>query len=931
MTSRAASRQRGTRLVFLSSIFNLKLMLACLRSNHAFHLSGRRLTHSFFFFPSPLSRHSRIVSFTHPQYSTRPESANNTDVSHSEFLADAGSDSSWKESQANSLDGGSGAVADELDNLTAGKGKLAPTSSHLFNRCRTSAGSSSPPLAPATPNISFRSAPSAGQQFQWSDSTDVGDFIRDAARHAKFAICIGYDTADSESASEVTLDVEVPTVADRTRFLRRRLDYIGGQLKDMEALKVECDREAHRGARRMATAGFGVLAVYWGTVARLTFWDYGWDVMEPITYLSGLSTVMAGYLWFLYQGREVSYSSVLDRSISARRETLYKARGFDIEHWMDLVSEARRLRSEIRRIAEDYEDSSGWELSSFTSLPPSSSKHAQPSMNVDLKKTRLKWRGGSREQLPKFNPQLPRSIWEQFKKDFPDSIVFTPFFSDMRYEILTLKQNCISLEAPEGHRQESEDPQDRPVRFDDFFPPVLTAASWKKTDIGTMGGSWLHLAVSRGDFPLAYECVRLGTPIEFKDRRGYTALYFACVTVKNFILPDGPVTLQVHLPEKPTDIEKFVDGFISQLIQICHLLLEQHADANETHDGLSLLGLACLSDQLDLIRALLLHGANPSPSATPAKRRVQFFRTQHNKKKFDNLAAEFAGRPRPRRLCPCGSKRVLEDCHSSIQPYPDKGICPCGAGKIYEKCCVKLQEMYWVERWNPCIGRLQRAPITRMTLDPEIQKMCEEQQFRAAHDLKSELGEQPQLFLNYIRAVLKELEENGEIDPAYAAVGLKVHFSPMCPQVAHTMSRSELMGTIRLWNAAVDEYIASGVDSRPAEVIENATKVGTTGGPLHRRCEAAGCPSIEFRNGAKLSVCSGCKKAVYCSHNCQKSAWRVHKKACRAGKVLAQMLPSQEAYAKQLDLGFREIASALPSDVVSAFLMFNGLKAFYST
>lgn len=157
-------------------------------------------------------------------------------------------------------------------------------------------------LAPATPNISFRSTSSAGEQFQWSDSTDVGDFIRDAARSAKFSICIGYDPTPSTSSStadtsEVLLDVEVPTVADRTRFLRRRLDYINKQVTGMEDLKRACDREARHGARRMATAGFGVLAVYWGTVARLTFWDYGWDVMEPITYLSGLSTVMAGYLW----------------------------------------------------------------------------------------------------------------------------------------------------------------------------------------------------------------------------------------------------------------------------------------------------------------------------------------------------------------------------------------------------------------------------------------------------------------------------------------------------------------------------------------------------------------------------------------------------------------------------------------------------------
>jgi hypothetical protein len=139
-------------------------------------------------------------------------------------------------------------------------------------------------VAPATPTISFRSAPASGQPFQWSDSTDVGDFVRDAARHAKFSICIAYDDSDTNNAgrSEVILDVEVPTVADRTRFLRRRLDAINTQLAEMEALKRDCDKEAHRGARRMATAGFGVLAIYWGTVTRLTFWDYGWCVVASV-------------------------------------------------------------------------------------------------------------------------------------------------------------------------------------------------------------------------------------------------------------------------------------------------------------------------------------------------------------------------------------------------------------------------------------------------------------------------------------------------------------------------------------------------------------------------------------------------------------------------------------------------------------------------
>jgi len=211
---------------------------------------------------------------------------------------------------------------------------------------------------------------------RWSDSTDIGDFVRDASRQAEFTVSI-IDSVDDgkarkDDAHETNITVSVPTFADRTRYLRRRLDFVESRLREMEGLKEKCDAEAHAGARRMAVGGFGMLVVYWAAVARLTFWDFGWDVMEPVTYLSGLSMVILGYLWyvgksfrkgkinpsparFLYQGREVSYTSVLARSISSRREALYKTRGLDIEQWIDFVSERKALRTEIARIARDYE------------------------------------------------------------------------------------------------------------------------------------------------------------------------------------------------------------------------------------------------------------------------------------------------------------------------------------------------------------------------------------------------------------------------------------------------------------------------------------------------------------------------------------------------------------------------------------------------
>ncbi|KAF8183759.1 hypothetical protein K438DRAFT_1129638 [Mycena galopus ATCC 62051] len=394
---------------------------------------------------------------------------------------------------------------------------------------------------------------------------------------------------------------------------------------------------------------------------------------------------------------------------------------------------------------------------------PSMTTVSSTGLYVDLKKTRLPWQGGSRNHLPRFDPQLPHAVWKKFKEDFPSSIIFTSFFSDMRHQMLAMKLGCTGL-------------QDEDV--EKIFPPIVTIDDSTKTDTGTMGGSWLHLAVTRGDLPLAHECVRLGTPIEFKDRRGHSALYHACTTVKNFLLPDGPVSVRVHLREKPTNCDKFGHDFVWQLIQICVLLLEHHADPNETHDGLTLLDLVCLGDQWDLIEALLLHGA--SLSTVPTQRPVRFLKTQGARSAFDARVAKLSGKPRPSRLCPCGSRRALDECHSKVQPHPEDGICPCGAGKIHDKCCSKLPDMYWVEKWGPCTRRLERVSICKITTTPEIQKMMEEQQICATTDGKSELWrEKSQLFSNYIKAVLEGLEKHGKIDPAYAAAGRKVHVNPI--------------------------------------------------------------------------------------------------------------------------------------------------------
>jgi hypothetical protein len=193
------------------------------------------------------------------------------------------------------------------------------------------------------------SSPAGDPKFvRWSSSTEIGDFIRDAARGAEFAVEI-------EGASK-EIRVGVPSFNDRTHYLRVRLRKSSRRLEEMAKVKKECDELAHRSAQRLALGGFGVLLTWWAAIYHFTFQtSYGWDTMEPITYLVGLSSLMIGYLWFLYHNREVSYRAALNLTVSRRQNALYEKRGFDVRKWEALIEEANALRREIKVVASEYD------------------------------------------------------------------------------------------------------------------------------------------------------------------------------------------------------------------------------------------------------------------------------------------------------------------------------------------------------------------------------------------------------------------------------------------------------------------------------------------------------------------------------------------------------------------------------------------------
>ncbi|CAG9988628.1 unnamed protein product [Clonostachys byssicola] len=182
---------------------------------------------------------------------------------------------------------------------------------------------------------------------RWSGSTEVGDFIRDAARGREFEIEI--------EGCPQELRIRVPSFNDRTYYMRMSLRRMSRRVDRMAKIKNECDQIAHRSAHRIAQGGFAALVGWWAVVYYVTFHtEMGWDLVEPITYLAGLTTIMGGYLWFLYISRDLSYKAAMNITVSRRQHALYQERGFDQQTWDQLIQEVNLLRREVRIVASEY-------------------------------------------------------------------------------------------------------------------------------------------------------------------------------------------------------------------------------------------------------------------------------------------------------------------------------------------------------------------------------------------------------------------------------------------------------------------------------------------------------------------------------------------------------------------------------------------------
>ncbi|KAM3175893.1 hypothetical protein ACTXT7_007611 [Hymenolepis weldensis] len=140
--------------------------------------------------------------------------------------------------------------------------------------------------------------------------------------------------------------------AEKEREIKKRIADVQLQLEPFEEKRQALAQAASTRTRRLTWLGLGAMGLQFGLLARLTWWEYSWDIMEPVTYFVGYGTTMAIYAYFVVTRQDYSFPEVFDREYL---KTFYKgaaAQGFDVERYNNLRNSLAQLQSDLKRLRD---------------------------------------------------------------------------------------------------------------------------------------------------------------------------------------------------------------------------------------------------------------------------------------------------------------------------------------------------------------------------------------------------------------------------------------------------------------------------------------------------------------------------------------------------------------------------------------------------
>lgn len=132
--------------------------------------------------------------------------------------------------------------------------------------------------------------------------------------------------------------------------IQREIETIKQDLLPLEQQISELELVADKRGNWLAWAGLGFMSVQFGILARLTWWEYSWDIMEPVTYFVTYGTAMAMYAYYVLTKEEYILTSVRDRQQLIVLHQKAKKLGLDLQKYNTLQDQVVKLNRRLTKL-----------------------------------------------------------------------------------------------------------------------------------------------------------------------------------------------------------------------------------------------------------------------------------------------------------------------------------------------------------------------------------------------------------------------------------------------------------------------------------------------------------------------------------------------------------------------------------------------------
>jgi len=147
------------------------------------------------------------------------------------------------------------------------------------------------------------------------------------------------------------LNIEEHQLAKEKELLQE-LEVLKADLRPLEEQHQEITIHAERKANLVTWAGLGLMSVQFGVLARLTWWEYSWDIMEPVTYFVTYGTAVACYAYFVLTRQDYLLPDVKNRQHLLTFHKKAKKHRWDVDRYNEIKEGINIVESDLRRLRD---------------------------------------------------------------------------------------------------------------------------------------------------------------------------------------------------------------------------------------------------------------------------------------------------------------------------------------------------------------------------------------------------------------------------------------------------------------------------------------------------------------------------------------------------------------------------------------------------